>query len=495
MSQCPNEENAARKLEVAITRRTHVLHQSKRHNVKTSISSNGGYFAKAQSMAKKTDRVCSLKQVGDIHAKHPAASFGSHKEEHAQLGSASKTTVKVQDSTNASEIHELKRRLQTANLQIAEVVAQSAILVRDVECAASKKISDALRNVQVAEVKQGSSLLANMQIKRGFDHVGASTAEQELAATRQELAECKCMLAVMRRQLDRTSREKEKLETYLRSSVETSLKLESSLGNQKAVTQLELLAAEDRCRNESAGSVQSARNETKHLQEQLEAAMLSKAESDFLLRDCIQILCHAQRELLQYKAPSKWQCSFQTVVQEKSQQLQELAQEQAQIHRENLHEAAAENAIIWTVLECMWEGAVQSSLESQSLFDVHDGTPKLSGKYARQLRSRVQECFCSSEEDPTPLKSRTLLETPRLTNVVGYRVPTFGVSHPEDILRQSLMKSEQEVEILGDKVDELRIILEKITLLLDCISKSSVTGHETRVLMRRIIEQLQTFES
>lgn len=38
-----------------------------------------------------------------------------------------------------------------------------------------------------------------------------------------------------------------------------------------------------------------------------------------------------------------------------------------------------------------------------------------------------------------------------------------------------------QVEILGDKVDELKIILEKVTTLLDCISKSSVTEHEVRL--------------
>ncbi|MCO5567060.1 hypothetical protein L7F22_020745 [Adiantum nelumboides] len=477
MLLCPSGENSAgellkkkkmRKLEVAITPETRVLNQSSRH-----IS-----FELCLKMHLPITFKLTSPTLGDL----------SREEIARQRKQIDKAAIKLQDSTNSSEINELKQRLHTANLQIAEVVAQSVISVRDVESAASKKIADALRNAQAGDVKRNLRLSTTTQTVRGFDYVGVGASDQELAVTRQELAECKSMLAIMKRQLDRTLREKDKLETYLRSSVETSLKLERTLANQKAVMQLELLTAEDQCRNEFAGLVQSARHESKHLQGQLDAAMLSKAESDFLLRGCIRLLLHAQSKFSQLKAPSSRQCCFQSVVQGTYQQLQ-LNRAQAQMQRESLYEAAAENAISWTVLECTWEGAVQSLLERQRFLSndkLHARTLKRLGRVAKQPGSDAQKFFCSSEEVTTPLK-RTLLKTPR--------IPVLEMSHPEDVLRQNLIKSEQEVEILGDKVDELRIILEKVTLLLDCISKSSVTGHETKVLMRRIIEQLQTFET
>ncbi|KAH7332426.1 hypothetical protein KP509_20G086600 [Ceratopteris richardii] len=463
-------------------------------NIEVSNRSDPGKFGKRNCVLSKTGVEITKSRVAECHSrwKKPVTFSSLHNEEKGK--SARKSTTKL-DSINSSEVDELKRRLRETNTQMAEMIAQSAIFVRDIQDAASKKIADASHCTLSKEIARNCTLLPSTQIGRVHEQPEVVTLEvelavtkQELEVTKQELANCKCLLGAVRRELEQTSYEKAKLETCLRSS----LKLQNSLVNQRAHMQLELMAAQDRWRNESARLVQSARDDAKCMREKLDAALASKAESDSLLRDCVQLLCYTQKELLQFKASRGQGYCFESAVQNKYQE-QEVAEEQVKEQVEKFMEICAQNMISWTVLQCIWEGAVQSLVHRCS---VNSEIPALSTEKLKQKRFHAMRHGCASGEDVTPIK-RAFMETPTCScymteedGEIGLKLMTLD---PKDCLQQNLIKSEQEV-VLGDKVDELRAILKKVTLLLDCISKSSVTRHETRIFMKRIIEQLQSFE-
>lgn len=485
-----------------------VLFESSRHNLQASTSSHGAAYSKGKNSTRKTYVGRTLNKIAEKSAKKPIVPLRIENEESSSLCSSGQAeAVEAQASPKCPEILDLKQRLRTAHFQIAEVVAQSAILVRDIQGAANKEIANVMQHSSTYRLeKKGSSLCEdpissfNEDTRKDLYCMGAETSEQELASTQQELADCKLMLAEMRRQLERTSYEKERLEMYLKSSIQTSFELQDTLMKQRSVLRLELLAAEDRYRNAAALLVQSARKESKYLQEQLNVALLSKVEAGHSLQDCNQLLCGAQREFTS-SALVKQQCCFQQILQDNLQQLQN-SRKQVKAERDNLYEAHTENGITWTVLECVWEGAAVSLLQSGGSQaadqDSSLETPGLYSKKSKKLSVQTPKGLCSysTSEEPTPLSSKKGLHTPRsILREDGLRRSRSELSPWEDVLRKSLMKSEYEVEILGDRVVELRIILEKVTTLLDCISKSSVTEHETKLLMRRIIEQLKAFEN
>lgn len=100
-------------------------------NIQTSTSSHGAPYSKGKNSTRKTNVERTLNKVAEKSAKNPNVPLYVGKERSSNLCSSSgqKEAMEAQVSPKCSEILALRQRLQIANFQIAEVVAQ----VRKVE--------------------------------------------------------------------------------------------------------------------------------------------------------------------------------------------------------------------------------------------------------------------------------------------------------------------------------------------------------------------------